>query len=406
MSGDPFECFDARTANWFRSSVGEPTDVQERTWRAVAAGRNVLATAPTGSGKTLAAFLWALDALATGHLAADRLSVLYLSPLKALNNDIRNNLLGPLAGLREKWRESGKDFPDLRVATRSGDTSAADRRAFLREPPSILATTPESLALLLNSPRGRENLASVRMVVLDEIHALAPSKRGVFLMAQVERLGLLAGEFRRVALSATVADPEATARFACGYREAEDGRLAERPVEIVRSALEKRRTIAISYPTVLDAAAKDSGATEGLTTADPARWPILIDAFVQAVSRNRTTLIFTNSRRHAEKIAFLMNERADRTIAWAHHGSLSREVRSSVEERLKSGELPAVVATSSLELGIDVGAVDEVLLAGTPGGPAAILQRIGRAGHQLGAESRGRLFPLHGMDLLDRKSVV
>ncbi|OHE66071.1 MAG: hypothetical protein A2001_20130 [Treponema sp. GWC1_61_84] len=392
-----FPYFDTRTLAWFRSEVGEPTDVQERTWRAVADHQDVLVTAPTGSGKTLAAFLVSLDALARGELAADRLSVLYVSPLKALNTDIRRNLLLPLAGLRAAWAESGSAFPPVTVATRSGDTDAAERRAFLKRPPSILSTTPESLALLLNSPRARENLASVRYLVIDEIHALASSKRGVFLMAQVERLRLLSGGFRRIVLSATVADPADCARFAAGQEETPGGEFVARPMRIVRSELEKRRSVTVVYPTLSSGPAVDAGAIQA---DSPSRWPLLADSFVRAVGRNRTTLIFTNSRRHAEKIAFLMNERAERMVAWAHHGSLSREVRSAVEERLKAGELPAVVATSSLELGIDIGSIDEVLLVGTPPGAAATLQRTGRAGHKLGAESRALMYPTHGFDLL------
>lgn len=393
MEADGLEAFDPIVADWFRSSLGPPSDVQRGTWEAIAAGRHVLATAPTGSGKTLAAFLVALDKLLRGDYPAGRLSVLYVSPLKALNTDIRRNLSSPLEALRARFADAGRTAPAVRVGTRSGDTDAAERRGFLSAPPEILATTPESLALLLNSPRARMNLSSVRLVVLDEIHALLPSKRGAFLVSQLERLVLLSGEFQRVALSATVADPADAARFVGGFAPAREGRLEARPVALVGSGLRREIELSIRYP---ELPAPDPAAP---ATESPSRWPVLIDSFAAAAEDNRTTLIFVNSRRHAEKIAFLMNE-GGRELAWAHHGSLSREVRAAVEERLKAGSLPVVVATSSLELGIDIGSIDEVVLAGTPAGAAAARQRIGRAGHRIGSPSRARLFPVNGWDLL------
>ena len=387
---DPLDAFDPLVAQWFRSSFGRPSDIQVRVWRELASGSHILACAHTGSGKTLAAFLGALNALAVGEYPSGELSVLYISPLKALNSDIRRNLTEPLSAIRKLFFAEGRPFPPVSAAVRSGDTSPEERRAFQREPSEILATTPESLALLLNSPHSREVLTTVKLVVLDEIHALRPNKRGAFLMLQLERLVLLCGEFRRIALSATVADPAGTAEYVAGFRA--DG--APRRISVVRSDMEKRLTLKLRYP---PAHSSEPG------EADPdsvSRWAALADAFLEEIAKNRTTLVFVNSRRHAEKIAFLLNERAGEETAWAHHGSLSREVRNSVEERLKRGALKAVVATGSLELGIDIGSIDEVILAGTPGGAAAAVQRLGRAGHRLGAESRAVLFPLHPFDLL------
>ncbi|MFA6507734.1 MAG: DEAD/DEAH box helicase [Treponemataceae bacterium] len=389
-SNDALAAFDPLVARWFRSTLGEPGEVQVKAWAALGSRSHVLACAPTGSGKTLAAFLGALNALITGEYPLCELSVLYVSPLKALNSDIRRNLTEPLAAIRVLFDAEGKPFPPITVSVRSGDTSQAERRSFLKNPPEILATTPESLALILNSPRARETLMKVKLVVLDEIHALEPNKRGSFLMAQLERLVCLCGEFRRIALSATVADPVAMAAYVAGF----DSAGVPRPISVVHAGDEKRFRVDIKYPPPLPNLSSQP---------DPdsvSRWKALTDAFLHEVSQNRTTLIFVNSRRHAEKIAFLMNERAGEELAWAHHGSLSREVRTSIEERLKRGLLKAVVATGSLELGIDIGSVDKVVLAGTPFGAAETMQRIGRAGHQLGAESKAVMFPLHPFDLL------
>lgn len=395
-AGGSLDSFDPLVARWFRSAFGAPGEVQVKVWAALRSGTHVLACAPTGSGKTLAAFLGALNSLVVGEYPLCELSVLYISPLKALNSDIRRNLVEPLAAIRGLFDAEGRPFPPIAVSVRSGDTTQAERRAFVKNPPEILATTPESLALILNSPRARETLSRVKLVVLDEIHALEPNKRGAFLMAQLERLAVLSGEFRRIALSATIADSASMASYVAGF----DSSLSPRPIAVVRTGDEKRYRLDVKYPPPLP----------NLSSApDPdsvSRWKSLTDAFLHEVSQNRTTLIFVNSRRHAEKIAFLMNERAGEEIAWAHHGSLSREVRTSIEERLKRGLLRAVVATGSLELGIDIGSVDEVVLAGTPMGAAETIQRIGRAGHRLGAESRAVLFPLHPFDLLSAAATL
>jgi ATP-dependent Lhr-like helicase len=388
---DVLDGFDPLIARWFKESLGAPSDIQRLAWGELPSGRHILACAPTGSGKTFAAFLGALDALAVGTYPSGELSVLYLSPLKALNSDIRRNLLEPISALRSLFEAEGRQFPSVSVAVRSGDTTAEERRALQRNPPEILATTPESLALLLNSPRGRGILTRIRLVVLDEIHALIPEKRGAFLSLQLERLALLCGDYRRIALSATVADPAAAAAFVAGYGP--EG--LPRPLAVVRSEEVKRIDLSLRYPPPLPNLSGGEADPESVT-----RWAALTDAFIGELARNRTTLIFVNSRRHAEKIAFLINERAGEELAWAHHGSLSREVRSSIEDRLKRGVLKAVVATGSLELGIDIGSVDQVILAGTPGGAAVTMQRLGRAGHRLGQESRAVLFPLHPFDLL------
>lgn len=418
--GDVLEAFDPDVADWFRATYGVPTEVQAGSWRQIRAGRHVLAVAPTGSGKTLAAFLWALDALISGRLACGETRVLYLSPLKALNTDIARNLVAPLEELRGRFLLVGRTFPDIRVATRSGDTSPSERRRHVLRPPEILATTPESLALILNSPRSRSMLSGVKTVILDEIHALEGEKRGVFLMTSVERLTLLAGEFQRIALSATVADRDLAAAFAAGSVPGAGSELSSVPgdsdaarcsvpissdcsvpgaalelvprsMQVVEGTEPKAFSLTVAYP---------PPPSPGSAGEAPSRWTSLTESFVKIAESNRSTLIFVNSRRHAEKIAFLMNETAGKEVAWAHHGSLSREVRSAVEERLKAGELPAVAATSSLELGIDIGSIDEVVLAGTPASVASAIQRVGRSGHRVGAESRAVIFPIHELDLL------
>ncbi len=400
----PFpESFHPLLAPWFRDTYGEPTAVQAAAWPRIAAGEHVLALAPTGSGKTLAAFLDAISRLIRGEYDPSRLSVLYVSPLKALNEDIRVNLREPLTSLRARFEREGLEFPDIRAETRSGDTPASDRRRFLARPPSILATTPESLAILLAGPRGRSVLADVRLVILDEIHAILDSKRGAFLACQIGALALLAGEFRRIALSATVRPPEAAAAFIGGLRKVPAGegrpgfRYEPRPVTVVCPPAEKRIDLSVEYPSP-PPPAPEEGSGSGLP--ESSRYAALVDDLARRIRRNRSTLVFTDSRRRAERIAFLLNEKAGAGTAYAHHGSLSKEVRRMVEERLKAGELPCVVATGSLELGIDVGSVDEVVLAGSPPAVAPALQRVGRSGHGVGQTSRGTLFPFHGMDLL------
>ncbi len=394
-------------AGWFERRVGQPTLVQAQVWPRIAAGDNVLVTAPTGSGKTLAAFLWSLNQLLTGQWQGGQTKVLYVSPLRALNNDIQRNLLAPLAELQVELEEAGEQPEAVRVQTRSGDTPSAERQRMIRHPPEVLITTPESLNILLTSKGGRSILGSVECLILDEIHAVAGSKRGTHLMTAVERLGLLAGEFQRIALSATVRPAERIARFVGGFTPAELGADGEpvgrpRPVTVIASSEEKRYELQV-------VARGENKSSQQSTVPETVRvepapaevWEALVEGIRGRIRSNRSTLIFANSRRLTEKLTRLLNESETVDLAYSHHGSLSREIRAVVEERLKEGRLAALVATNSLELGIDIGALDEVLLIQTPATVASAVQRLGRAGHQVGAASRGRLYTLFDRDLLD-----
>ncbi len=384
--------FHPHVRRWFERRFRRgPTEVQERAWPAIAAGRHVLLSAPTGTGKTYAAFLYALNQLVTGAWQAGGVRVLYVSPLKALNTDIRENLVGPLDELRAYFAELDAAFPDLQVATRSGDTPGSERQAMVRRPPEILITTPESLNLILASPRSRQILSGVRAVILDEIHAVVGTKRGTHLITAVDRLVRVAGEFQRIGLSATIKPMEETARFLGGYLAASRGgewTYERRPVEIVRSKESKEVSLAVRY----------LGRGEDAPAGDT-NWDTLGAEIRRIMLARRSTLVFVNSRHLAERIAHLVNKGEEPILAYAHHGSLSKELRAVVERRLKGGELSGIVATSSLELGIDVGHLDEVLLVETPTGVSQTVQRLGRAGHGVGEVARGTLFPSHGMDL-------
>jgi ATP-dependent helicase Lhr and Lhr-like helicase len=374
---------------WFASAVGCPTAVQREAWPLIAAGKHVLAVAPTGSGKTLAAFLWALDRLLVGAWPAGALRVLYVSPLKALGYDVQRNLLAPLSALAAAFTHAGLPPPEIQVLTRTGDTPPEERQRMRRRPPEILITTPESLNILLTSRRGRQLLAGLRSVILDEVHAVIGGKRGVHLITAVERLVPLAGDVQRIALSATVRPLERVAAWVGGS----DGD-APRSVAIARDQTPKAYELSVHYPP----AETPSG------TRDP--WPALIDALRPSLETNRSTLVFANSRRLVEKLARLANEDMGTDAIYAHHGSLAREIRSVVEERFKRGELRAVAATSSLELGIDIGTLDEVLLVETPPSVAAAIQRAGRAGHAVGQVSRARFLPLVPLDLVESAVVA
>ncbi len=395
--------------SWFRSRLGEPTEIQHRAWPEIAQRHHVLVTAPTGSGKTLTAFLWALDRLLTGAWETGRLRVLYVSPLKALNNDVQRNLLGPLAELESAFAEAGAPVPEVRVVTRSGDTPSRERQRMIRRPPEILITTPESLNILLTSRGGRSILGNLRTVILDEIHAVAGSKRGTHLATAVERLVPLAGEFQRLALSATVRPAERVARFVGGYETRELAGSIEhrpRPVRIVRTDERKSYEIRVVAPSPPPGKADGSlepgeDAGKASSSDEETQWDALVRAFKDAIAGNRSTLIFANSRRATEKLTRLINEGETAEVAYSHHGSLSREIRSVVEQRLKDGRLSAIVATSSLELGIDIGSLDEVLLLATPPTVTATIQRIGRSGHGVGEKSRARLYPFFERDFLD-----
>ena len=359
-----------------------PTPAQEQGWPAIASGRHTLIQAPTGSGKTLAAFLYGIDRLTESP--GEGLRLLYVSPLKALNYDVERNLRGPLAGLGS----------ELRVAVRTGDTPQRDRAAMLREHPDILITTPESLYLLLTS-RGREMLKSVETLILDEVHAVAGTKRGAHMALSVERLDRLTEKpVQRVGLSATQRPMEEIGRFVSGGR----------PIELVDAGRAKELDLKVVVPLEDMREPGESGSI----------WPSIYPEILELVRQHRSTIVFVNNRRLAERLALRLNELANedvedgerREIARAHHGSLAREQRLEIEELLKKGEIPCLVATSSLELGIDMGAVDLVVQVESPKSVARGLQRVGRAGHELGAVSRGRIFPKYRADLLESAVVV
>ena len=415
------ERFSPATREWFAGAFAEPTPAQAGAWEAISSGRHALVVAPTGSGKTLSAFLWSLDRLVTApRREGARTRVLYISPLKALGVDVERNLRSPLVGITQTAKRLGQDVPAISVGVRSGDTSSADRRLLLRDPPDILITTPESLYLMLTSA-ARETLTGVETVIVDEIHAVAATKRGAHLAVSLERLDELVPEpAQRIGLSATVRPIDEVARFLGG----------QRPVEVVQPPAAKtfdlRVTVPVEDMTELGVRAAEPiapgfGEPEetGLQSAGSI-WPHVDRAIVDEVLRHRSTIVFANSRRLAERLTAAMNEiyadtvaepveaaepvegstATEPVLARAHHGSVSKEQRAQIEDDLKSGRLRCVVATSSLELGIDMGAVDLVIQVESPPSVASGLQRVGRAGHQVGEISKGVLFPKHRADLL------
>jgi ATP-dependent helicase Lhr and Lhr-like helicase len=384
----PLTRFHPLIAEWFASSVGTPTEVQAEAWPAIQSGRDALIAAPTGSGKTFAAFLSSIDRLFTQALAReldDQTHVLYVSPLKALSNDIQKNLRQPLAEIGQAAFQAGLLMPELRVLVRTGDTPMAERQQMLKRPPHILVTTPESLFILLTAEKSRRLLQTVRTVIVDEIHALAPNKRGAHLALSLERLeALTLTKPQRIGLSATQRPIELVAHFLAG----------ERPLPTVIDVGHKRQLdIAVEVP-------KD----ELSAVVTNAIWSEVYDRVAELVRQHRTTLVFVNTRRLAERVAHHLEERlrdlGPGRVA-AHHGSLSRQIRLSAEERLKSGTTRVVVATASLELGIDVGTVDLVCQIGSPRAIATCLQRIGRAGHWILAIPKGRLFATTRDELLE-----
>ena len=402
------DLFSPAVAQWFRSSFAATTPAQEQGWPAIAAGGHVLLHAPTGSGKTLAAFLWGLDRLFAEPLppARRRCRLLYVSPLKALAYDIERNLRSPLAGITREAERRGNPVPPLVTAMRTGDTPADERRAMLRHPPDILITTPESLYLLLTSS-AREILAPVRWVIVDEIHAVAGTKRGTHLALTLERLEEAATlPPQRIGLSATQRPLEAIARFLAGGTVTR-GAWRPRPVTVVDAPRDKRLEIEIVVP-VEDMTHPEPDLPPDPSAA-PARrsiWPAMYPRLLELVLAHRSTIIFSNSRTLVERLAGQLNALAGEEVVKAHHGSVSREQRRAIEEGLKAGSLRAVAATSSLELGIDMAAVDLVVLVESPTTVARGLQRVGRAGHQVGAPSLAKVFPKHRGDLLEAAVLV
>ena len=393
-SRDPsLQSFHALIARWFEEDIGAPTDIQRQAWPPIIAGDHVLISAPTGSGKTLTAFLWTLNQLATGAWARGRTHALYVSPLKALNTDIRRNLLKPLAALKRVFQEAGQAFPDIGVQTRSGDTPQVDRRRMLRFPPEILITTPESLNLLLSSHGGRSLLGSLSTVILDEIHTVVNNKRGVHLITAVDRLVSLSGEFQRIAISATVRPMDTVAAYVAGLKMEGDPaspRYVPREMEILHSRAPKKYDLHIRLP--------EHGSEPG---PGETIWEPLVRDFRDIINRNRSSLFFARSRRLSERITFQINAAEQGPIAYAHHGSLAKELRLEVENKLKAGALKAIVATNSLELGIDIGSLDEVILVQSPPSISSAVQRIGRAGHGVEETSRGTLYPTHDQDFVE-----
>lgn len=384
--------FHPAVANWFNRTFQSATAPQEQAWPAIRAQRHVLIAAPTGSGKTLAAFLAAIDRLVREGLEqglSDETHIVYVSPLKALSNDIRRNLEAPLAGIREELK--ALNLPDLEIRTfvRTGDTPQSERTSMRKRPPHIVVTTPESLYILLGSESGRKMLGTTRTVIVDEIHAMVSGKRGLHLAVSLERLEALTGRrLTRIGLSATQKPIEEVARFLVGTRNVRPDGEAE--CTIIDSGHVRDRDLALEVP---------GSPLEAVMSGDA--WTEVYDRLAELVSEHRTTLVFVNTRRHAERVARHLSERIGENNVTAHHGSMAKELRFDAENRLKSGALKALIATASLELGIDIGDVDLVCQLGSPRSIAAFLQRVGRSGHSVGGTPKGRLFPLSRDDLVE-----
>jgi ATP-dependent Lhr-like helicase len=387
--------FHPAVAAWFSRCFAAPTAAQAQAWPAIHAGQHVLIAAPTGSGKTLAAFLSAIDTLVRRGIdgdLSDETQVVYVSPLKALSNDIRRNLEIPLAGIREILREKGLPEVEIRTWVRTGDTPAGERDRMRRRPPHIVVTTPESLYVLLGSDSGRAMLETTRTVIVDEIHAIAPNKRGSHLALSLERLdALCAKPLQRIGLSATQKPIETVSRFLVG-----GGKNGTEPAcTIVDTGHRRARDLALEVP---------SSPLEAVMSADV--WGEVYDRLAELIEAHRTTLVFVNTRRLSERVTRHLSERLGEERLAAHHGSLSKEHRLDAERRLQGGELKALVATASLELGIDIGEVDLVCQLGSPRSIASFLQRVGRSGHAVNGTPKGRLFPLSRDDLVECAALV
>jgi ATP-dependent helicase Lhr and Lhr-like helicase len=387
----PFQ-FHPAVGRWFEQTFGSPTEPQVRGWPAIQSGRHALISAPTGSGKTLAAFLASLDALfrqgAEDHLP-DKTQVVYVSPLKALSNDIRKNLQEPLSGIRALLGEANGHDIDVRAEVRTGDTTAAQRQALIKRPPHILVTTPESLYLLLTSESGRRMLRTARTLILDEIHAVVDDRRGAHLALSVERLAaLVQGPLQRIGLSATQKPIEEVARFLVGTCAVDEA--GDPDCEIIDIGHRRELDLAIEIP---------KSPLEAVMSNEV--WEEVYHRLAELIEAHRTTLVFVNTRRMAERVTHHLSELLGADAVTSHHGSLSAKLRLEAEDRLKRGELKALVATASLELGIDIGSVDLVCQLGTTRSIATLLQRVGRAEHKRGGLPKGRIFPLSRDELIE-----
>ena len=392
------------TETWFANRFGAPSPPQVLGWPSIASKQHTLILAPTGSGKTLAAFLWCIDELfqtLSSNPDGEHPGVhtLYISPLKALNNDIQHNLKEPLSGIRHTAGQQGLDWPVIRTAVRTGDTPSHVRQAMVKHPPHILITTPESLYLLITSEKGRLIFRSLKYLIVDEIHALSNNKRGVHLSLSLERLmTLVEGQPTRIGLSATQRPLERIAAFLGGQQyDTATGTHHPRPVNIVDTGQRKAMDLKVISPTA-----------DWSDLPDASAWPLVIDKLYEYITSHRNTLVFVNMRAQAEKIARQLNDKhrsltgdPEAELALAHHGSISREIRYTIEDRLKAGTIPAVIATASLELGIDIGSIDLVIQLGSPTSVSSGLQRIGRSGHLLDSTSKGRIMPLFQADVDD-----
>src|SRR5437870_7914512 len=384
--------FHPAVARWFEQTFDSPTEPQIRGWPAIQSAQHVLISAPTGSGKTLAAFLASLDALfrqGAEHDLPDETQVVYVSPLKALSNDIRKNLQEPLCGIRALLSETNGCDIDVRAEVRTGDTTAAQRKALIKKPPHILVTTPESLYLLLTSDSGRGMLRTARTLILDEIHAVVDDRRGAHLALSVERLvALTKNPLQRIGLSATQKPIEEVARFLVASRAVDTG--GNPDCEIIDIGHRREMDLAIELP---------KSPLEAVMSNEV--WEEIYRRLAELIQAHRTTLVFVNTRRMAERVTHHLSELLGADAVTSHHGSLSAKLRLDAEDRLKRGELKALVATASLELGIDIGSVDLVCQLGTTRSIASLLQRVGRAEHKRGGLPKGRIFPLSRDELVE-----